>query len=402
MRCAASSEVRLPHRVRQVGATTSDLFTLIEQDGTCDASLEPDISEGELQTLYRTMLLTRRVDERAMRLQRQGRIAAYVASTGQEASHVGSAYAMAPQDWMFPAYRELGAALMRGFGLNTLFCQLFGNADDLQKGHQMPVHWGDRRLNIVTSSSPLGTQLPPAVGVAFAARFCGDPVVTLTYFGDGATSTSDFHAALNFAGVWKAPTVFFCANNKYAISMPVEQQTAAQTLAIKATAYGFEGVRVDGADVLAVYLATKRAIDKARQGGGPTLIEAVAERIAGHTSSDDPTRYRDSAELEAAKKKDPLERFRRYLARKSLWDASFEQTCCSEIDAAIAEAIRICEPIAKPHVGSLFEDVYATIPAHLLEQLREANTVDFVATPTNKDVVSLMDEQDAGRRAGTE
>jgi pyruvate dehydrogenase E1 component alpha subunit len=388
--------------VTQVVAAATDLFTLIDLDGSCDASLEPDLSEGALQTLYRTMLLTRRVDERAMRLQRQGRIATYVASTGQEASHVGSAFATALQDWMFPSYRELGAALMRGFGLNTLFCQLFGNADDLQKGHQMPVHWGDRRLNIVTSSSPLGTQLPMAVGVAFAARYGGDPMVTLAYFGDGATSTSDFHAALNFAGVWRVPTVFFCANNKYAISMPVEQQTAAQTLAIKATAYGFEGVRVDGADVLAVYVATKVAVDKARQGGGPTLIEAVAERIAGHTSSDDPTRYRDSAELEAAKKKDPLERFRRYLARKNLWGTSFEQTCCSEIDSAIAEAIRICEPIAKPHVGTLFEDVYATMPAHLLEQLREANTVQFAGTPMNNDVVSVMDEEDARRRAGTE
>lgn len=377
-----------------------DLFTIIQPNGTCDASREPKLPADTLRKLYQTMLLARRVDERAMKLQRQGRIASYLVSTGQEASHVGSACALAPADWIFPAYRELGAALFRGFNLKTLFCQLFGNAEDLQKGHQMPVHWGDKRLNIVTSSSPLGTQLPLSVGVAFAARFRGDPIVTLSYFGDGATSTNDFHAALNFAGVWKVPTIFFCANNKYAISLSVQQQTASTTLAIKASAYGFEGVRVDGADVLAVYVATKTAADKARRGGGPTLIEAVAERIGGHTTSDDPTRYRDAAELEAAKARDPLERYRRYLTGKGLWDERFESTCQKEIDDEIAEAIRSAERVPRPSVRTMFEDVYGTMPRRLVEQLADAITHagDPCERSSNQDIVSLMDEEAAHRR----
>ena len=317
------------------------------------------------------MVLTRNLDTRGIQLQRQGRIGFYIGCLGQEAAHIGSAYALKPEDWVFPAYREIGAMLTRGITLNQLLDQYFSNAEDPQKGRQLTNLFGVKTANYVSGSAPISTQIPHAVGAALAAKIRGDPIVTLAYFGDGGTSENDFHAGMNFAGVFKTPTIFFCQNNHWAISVPVERQTASETIAIKAEAYGFEGVRVDGNDILAVYETTKRAVEKARKGGGPTLIEAVTYRMGPHSSSDDPKRYRSEAELAEWEKRDPLTRFRRYLEKKQLWTELDERRVQEETDREIEDAVQHAEKLPKPALETLFTDVYAEMPWHLEEQLRQ-------------------------------
>jgi 2-oxoisovalerate dehydrogenase E1 component alpha subunit len=333
--------------------------------------MEPEISKDELKRLYRLMVLVRNLDTRGLQLQRQGRIGFYIGCLGQEAAQLGSAYALKPEDWVFPAYRELGAALIRGITLKQLLNQYFGNAEDIQKGRQLMNLFGYKPAHFVTGSAPIATQIPHAVGVGLAAKIRGDPIVTLVYFGDGATSENDFHTGMNFAGVYKTPTIFLCQNNHWAISVPVERQTAAETIAIKAKAYGFEGVRVDGNDILAIYRTTKEAVERARKGDGPTLIEAVTYRMGPHSSSDDPKRYRTQQELEEWEKRDPINRFRRYLEKKKIWSESDEKKAHEDANREIDEAIAYAEKIPRPALETLFTDVYADMPWHLEEQLRE-------------------------------
>jgi len=333
--------------------------------------MEPEIPKDELRRLYKLMVLTRNLDARGIQLQRQGRIGFYVGCLGQEAAHIGSAYALKPEDWVFPAYREIGAMLCRGITLNQLLDQYYANAEDVQKGRQLTNLFGVKSANYVTGSAPISTQLPHAVGAALAAKIRGDPIVTLAYFGDGGTSENDFHTGMNFAGVFKTPTIFFCQNNHWAISVPVERQTASETIAIKAQAYGFEGVRVDGNDILAVYRTTKEAVEKARKGGGPTLIEAVTYRMGPHSSSDDPKRYRRDEELAQWQTRDPLVRFRKYLENGKLWTEANEKKAQAETNKEIDEAIQHAEKLPKPALETLFSDVYAEMPWNLEEQLRE-------------------------------
>ena len=318
---------------------TVDLLQVIKPTGDYVEEIEPEIEKDELRRLYRLMVLVRNLDIRGLQLQRQGRIGFFIGSLGQEACQIGSAYALKPEDWIFPAYREIGAALLRGVTLKQLMNQYFANAEDLEKGRQITNLYGAKSVNFVSGSAPIATQLPHAVGTALAAKIRGDPIVTLVYFGEGATSENDFHTGMNFAGVFKTPTIFFCQNNHWAISVPVERQTAAETIAIKAKAYGFEGVRVDGNDILAVYRTAKEAVEKARKGEGPTLIEAVTYRLGPHSSSDDPTRYRTKEELEAWQRRDPIIRFRRYLEKKGLWSESDEKRAQDDTNREIDEAI---------------------------------------------------------------
>ena len=348
-----------------------DVFRIVETDGSYDEALDPRLPEADLKKIYRTMLLVRTFDSRMLSLQRQGRIGFYVPSIGQEACQVGSAYALRSEDWIFPAYREPGTALWRGFALTTLVNQLYGNKDDISAGRQMPNHYTNRDLNFVSPSSPVASQIPMAVGAAWAAKIRGDKVAALVFFGDGATSEGDFHAGMNFAGVFKAPCIFFCNNNQWAISVPREHQTASKTLAMKAQAYGFEGVRVDGNDVLAVIEVTSQAAEKARAGGGPTLIEAVTYRLGPHSSSDDPTRYRPAAELEEWKKRDPVPRFKSYLMGRKLWDEAEDARLQKELDDLISEAIRQAEKVPSPPLESMFTDVYAEMPPNLREQMEQ-------------------------------
>lgn len=348
-----------------------DLYRIVEPDGTFDPKLDPHLPEDLLKKIYRSMVLVRSLDTRMLSLQRQGRIGFYVPSTGQEACQIGSAGALGPEDWAFPAYREPGVALWRGYPLAKLVCQFYGNAEDLEKGRQMPNHYGNAAAKYVSPSSPVGTQIPMAVGAAWAMRIRARDTVTIVYFGDGATSQGDFHAGMNFAGVFKAPCIFLCQNNQWAISVPRSRQTASPTLAVKGEAYGIEGVRVDGNDVLAVYDVTRRAVAKARAGGGPTLIEAVTYRMGPHSSSDDPTRYRPAAELEEWKRKDPVDRLKLYLEKRGLWDEIDDAALHQEIDEEITKAVRDAEKVAPPALETVFSDVYAEMPAHIREQMEE-------------------------------
>jgi TPP-dependent pyruvate/acetoin dehydrogenase alpha subunit len=246
-----------------------------------------------------------------------------------------------------------------------------GNSADEGKGRQMPVHWGFSKWKIVSLSSPIGAKLLHAVGVAYAAKYRREKAVALASFGEGATSQGEFHAAMNFAGVYKTPVVFFCENNQYAISLPVRRQTASESIAIKAEAYGFEGVQVDGNDILAVYKATKSAVDKARSGGGPTLIEAVTYRMGGHSTSDDPTIYRSADEVELWKKRDPIVRFTKYLIRKGIISEKENEKFLEQIDSEMTKVIKEREVIAPPDVSTLFTDVYSEMPWHLREEANE-------------------------------
>src|SRR5262245_9601584 len=235
---------------------------------------EKILAKEDLIRIYSEMLRLRILDQRMLTLQRQGRIGFYGTATGEEAAVIGSAFALRADDWIFPALRQGGAALLRGYPLVEYISQCMGNSMDATKGRQMPSHYCYRPANFVSWSSCIGTQIPHAVGAAWAMKIEKKDSIAVAYMGDGATSEGDFHVAMNFAGVFKIPVVFFCQNNQWSISVNIKQQTASESIAIKAVAYGFEGVRVDGNDVLAVYQATKEAVDNARQGKGPSLIEA--------------------------------------------------------------------------------------------------------------------------------
>ena len=344
----------------------------------------PSLSSEEQTRLYWLMLLNRRIDERMVRLQRQGRLGFYVGSVGEEAAIIGSAFALQSKDWILPCYRELGAALVRDFPLFDLFCQFVGNSRDHNKGRQMPNHYGSPDLRITSISSPVGSQIPHATGLAVAARLSGKEEAVLVYFGDGATSQGDFHVAANFAAVYKASTIFFCRNNQWAISIPARSQTASENFAVKAGAYGFDGVQVDGNDVFGVYSVTLEAAEKARSGGGPTLIEAVTYRQGGHSTSDDPRAYRDDTEVQEWMGKDPILRLRNYLIGEGYlteeMDAEFEE----EIKQTIQENLEKAEAIGPPDLETAFEDVFDEIPWHLREQAESLKTVQESATIQEK------------------
>lgn len=345
-------------------------FHLLTPEGR--AEREPAMPVEQAVALYRAMVQNRLLDERMITLQRQGRIGFYIGSIGEEAAILGSCAALGPRDWVFPCYRENGAALWRGLPLQRFVDNLVGNGNDPIQGRQMPNHVAWREGNYASVSSPIGTQIPQAVGCALAAKIRKDPIVALVYFGEGATSSNDFHVGMNFAGVFRAPAVFLCRNNGWAISVPREKQTASESFAVKAEAYGMPGVQVDGNDLFAVHAVTREAVERARGGGGPTLIEAVTYRVIGHSTSDDPRAYRKEEEVEPWRKKDPLERLQRYLIDRGAWSGEQEAEMRARIDEEIKAAIAAAEAAPPPALDSLFEQVYARLPWHLDEQRAEA------------------------------
>jgi len=347
------------------------MLQVIKADGEFDPKVEPDLSHEDLLKMHRYMLTVRKFNEKGMSLQRQGRIGFFMESTGQEACQIGMSYTLSAGDWAFPSYRDPGTCLVRGVPMSALWDQIMGNSADESRGRQMPVHWGFRQWKIVSLSSPIGSKLLHAVGVAFAAKFRGEKSVALASFGEGATSQGEFHAAMNFAGVYKTPVVFFCENNQYAISLPVRRQTASENIAVKAEAYGFEGVQIDGNDILAVYKATKSAVDKARSGGGPSLIEAITYRMGGHSTSDDPSIYRSVEEVELWKKRDPIVRFTKYLIKKGIISEKENEKFLEQIDAGMTKVIKEREVIAPPDPSTLFTDVYSEMPWHIREEASE-------------------------------
>jgi pyruvate dehydrogenase E1 component alpha subunit len=348
-----------------------EMIQVVSLEGKINTSQEPKLSPEGLKKLYKTMVLTRVLDTKCMNMQRQGRIGFYVPCAGQEAAQIGSAFALIPEDWTVPTYRDQGVSLIRGIDLRKILAHLMGNSSDLMMGKQMPNHWGFKEINFMSVASPIAAHLPVAVGIAMAMKLKKKNNVVLAYHGDGATSEGDFHCAYNFAGVYKAPIVFICENNGWAISVPVARQTASTTLAIKAEAYGFDGVRVDGNDILAVYKATKQAVDRARNGGGPMMIECLTYRMGPHSTSDDPTRYRTKEEIEFWKKRDPIERFKNYLEQRGIWNQDYENQVRTEVEGEINKAIEEEEKVHPPETRTMFEGVYAEQPDSLKEQEKE-------------------------------
>lgn len=332
----------------------------------------PALADDDLRRLLRHMVRMRVLDQRMLSLQRQGRVGFYGTATGQEAAVTGSGFALRETDWVFPALREMGVSLWRGTTVKEIVCQLMGNSGDVLIGRQMPCHFSDRKVNTVAWSSVIGTQLVHAMGAAWGAKLKGDDTVCMGYLGDGASSSVDFHAAANFAGVLRAPVVFFCQNNQWAISVPFARQTASDGVAVKAAAYGFPGVRVDGNDVLAVVAATRRAVERARAGEGPTLVEAVTFRMGGHSSSDDPTRYREAERVAEWERRDPIVRFRAHLRERGLVGDGDEEAWTVEMNDEVGAAVREAEALPPPALETLFADVYANMPAHIEEQMRYA------------------------------
>jgi pyruvate dehydrogenase E1 component alpha subunit len=333
-------------------------LSVLDSDGHLDTALEPKLAGDELKSLYRAMVMGRRLDERMVRLQRQGRIGTFAPIKGQEASQIGSAFTLRRIDWMVPSFRETAAMIWRGWPIEKLLLFFAGH---LEGGRPEPDQH-DLPITI-----PVATQLPHAVGLAYAAQYRGDDVVVMAYFGDGATSEGDFHEAMNFAGVWHVPVVFVCQNNQWAISVPLKKQTHSRTIAQKALAYGIPGIQVDGNDILAVYAASLEAVARARAGDGPTLIECVTYRLGVHTTADDPTKYRSNEEVAEWERKDPLTRFSAYLKNKRLLDPGLEK----EVDAEIAAAIARFETTAAADPLTMFDHVYAELPPDLKIQ-REA------------------------------
>ena len=339
-----------------------ETLRIIDADGELvgeDPGLNPDL----YQQMYRNMVLSRELDRRMLSLQRQGRIGTYAMLEGQEAVQIGSALALEPNDFVFPSYREHGVQITRGLPMEALLAYWKGlpNAGwDLEK----------YRTGIVTV--PIASQLPHAVGYSYVTKLRGDDTVTAVYFGEGATSATDFHSGMNFAGVWKTPTVFICANNLYAISVPYEKQTASETIAQKAQAYGFDGLRVDGMDPIAVYLATRMAARRAREGKGPTLIEAMTYRYGGHATADDPTLYRSDEEVDHWKAKDAIERLRRFLENNGEWDERVGEKMAMEITACVDSvnaAITSIEAEPLPDRDDSVRHAFTRIPEHVVFQL---------------------------------
>lgn len=332
----------------------------------------PTPADNEMLAIWRAMLTTRLLDDRMMKLQRQGRVAFVGTATGLEAAIHGSAAAFAPADWIFSGLREGGAAVQRGMPVTEYVAHMFGNREDTAKGRQMPNHFQCREVNFASWSSVIGTQLPHAAGVALAFKRRGERNVVGAYGGDGATSSSGFHSALNFAAVWKAPVIFVIIDNGWAISVPSAKQTAARSFGAKAKAYGMPGVDVDGNDFIAVFGAARAAVERARAGDGPSLICLRSYRIGGHSSSDDPTRYREQAEVEYWAKRDPLTLAEAFLQARGLLTEELRTRTSEELGGVIAAAVERAEAAGPPSLESLVEDVYATPSRHLTRQVVEA------------------------------
>jgi pyruvate dehydrogenase E1 component alpha subunit len=356
-------------------ARATGLVQILDENGQADAARVPPLAQAELVRIFRGMVMSRLLDTRLLPMQRQGRIGFYIGASGQEAGLIGGAHAIGPQDYFVPGLRETAAGLYRGMPLRTHLAQVFGNASDLGHGRQLPCHSGTRASHHIIMSSCVSSQIPHATGIAWAAKLRKDPIVALCYLGDGGTSEEDFHVGLNFAAVYQVPAVFVCQNNQWAISTPLELQTVSETIAVKGLAYGMPSVRADGNDVFAMYATVKEAVDRARAGGGPTFIEALTYRIGPHSSSDDPTRYRDEAEPEAWRQKDPLLRFKKWLATSGTLSENDQAGLTDEIDREIRDAIALEEAGPKPELSTLIGDVFAEPNWILEEQLADLERV---------------------------
>jgi pyruvate dehydrogenase E1 component alpha subunit len=344
-----------------IGKSGVKYLQVLDERGEADLSLMPSLSDDRIRKFYEAMLLARTFNSRALSLQREGRIGTYPSILGQEASQVGTALAFEKSDWIYPTFRESGVYVALGYPMWRLFIYWRGD----ERGMDVP-----EEMNIFPLSVPVGTQIPHATGTAMAMRLKGDKSTAAVYFGDGGSSRGDFHEALNLAGVFKAPCVFLCQNNQWAISVPRERQTAGATIAERAASYGFTGVQVDGNDVFAVYKATSEALEKAREGGGPTLIECVTYRLDDHTTADDASRYRTEEEVEEWMKKEPLVRLRAYMEKKGLFTKEYDDKTRKGAEEKVDSAIKEAEAFAPPGAGDILKYTYAELTGRQSKELK--------------------------------
>ncbi|NQV08421.1 pyruvate dehydrogenase (acetyl-transferring) E1 component subunit alpha [Candidatus Woesearchaeota archaeon] len=332
----------------------------MDEKGEVDGKLMPKFSSKQIKDFYESMYILRAFDKKAVSLQRQGRLGTYPQITGMEATQVGTALALQKADWMFPSFRESGAMIARGIPMSKIL--LYWGGDE--RGSQFAKDQFTFPISI-----PVGSQTTHAVGTAWGMKIKGHKKASLVYFGDGATSRGDFHEAMNFASVMKAPCVFICNNNQFAISTRPDKETASETFAQKAIAYGMEGVKVDGNDVFGVYKATQDALKKAYSGKGPTLIECYTYRMLDHTTSDDASRYRSKKEVDEWAKKDPIDRLRKYMEKKKLWTKDYEGKLYNKVQKMIEKEVEKMENITPPDVKDIFKYTYAEMDDELKEQM---------------------------------
>jgi pyruvate dehydrogenase E1 component alpha subunit len=349
-------KVNLPYNV--------EYLSVLDEKGKLDEKLEPDIPKETLLNLHRSMLLGRRFDERLLSLQRQGRIGTFAPVTGQEAAQLGAVVVLRPTDWFVPSFRETAAELLRGRTMESVILAFGGFSEGARS---------EKKLNNLPVSIPVASQIPHAVGIAWAIKYRQKDDVVMTFLGDGGTSEGDFHEGMNLAGVYQTPVIFVCQNNQWAISFPRLKQTHSKTLAQKSLAYDMPGIQVDGNDVLAVYVAAHEAVQRARAGNGPTLIECVTYRMMMHTTADDPKRYRTEQEVEVWRKRDPLSRFQKYLIDKGLLSNDQIEALGEEIKTEIQAAVDHAEEQMKGGGDPLdmFEHTYADLSPNLIDQQEE-------------------------------
>ncbi|MBW5466940.1 pyruvate dehydrogenase (acetyl-transferring) E1 component subunit alpha [Brevibacillus formosus] len=330
----------------------SSLYQVLSPAGELVGDLKGQLDEETMVKMYENMVLVRHFDRKSINLQRQGRMGTYAPFEGQEASQVGSAMALTPGDWLFPTYRDHAAAIVHGQSMARVFLYWMGHME----GSISPKH-----LHIMPPCVPIATQMVHAVGTAWASKLQNEKHVSIAYFGDGASSEGDFHEALNFAGVFQTPTIFFCQNNGFAISVPFSQQSASKTIAQRSAAYDISGVRIDGNDIFAVWLTMKEAMQRALEGKGPTLIEAVTFRYGAHTTADDPKKYRDQENLseEWRQERDPLQRLRVFLENQGLWNETKEAELIARVNEQIDAALVEAESYPKSKPEDMFKHVYA-------------------------------------------
>lgn len=338
------------------------MMGILDKDGNADSALEPKLSRAELERMYRMMVLGRGWDRKCVALQRTGRMYTYPPLEGQEAVCVGAVTACADADWIFPTYREACMTYyMRGHPAYKSNLMWMGLEDGLALG---------KKTRCFPYATPIATQLPHAVGAAYALRMGGEKAACLAFCGDGGTSEGDFHDGMNFAGVWNVPCIFVISNNHWAISVPRAMQTRSETIAQKALAYGFGGLQVDGNDVLAVHVAVREALDAARGGKGPRLIECITYRMGPHTTADDPKRYRSDDEIAAWREKDPISRFEKYLAAKGIWNEGYAKSVAEEAAAIVEKSVQEAEAY-RPDPKDIFRHMYSKMTKDLESQMEE-------------------------------
>jgi 2-oxoisovalerate dehydrogenase E1 component alpha subunit len=350
------------------------IYRVMDADGNIlDSSQDPQLEKEKVQKCFRDMVMLNTMDKILYESQRQGRISFYMTNFGEEASHVGSAMALNPEDVIYAQYREAGILMWRGFTISQFVDQCYGNSDDEGKGKQMPVHYGSKNLNFFTISSPLTTQLPQAAGSAYVLkRQPNNQRVVVVYFGDGAASEGDAHAAMNFAATLDCPIIFFCRNNGYAISTPVKEQYRGDGIASRGTGYGMAALRVDGTDLLAVYNATKVAKEYCLKENKPIILEAMQYRLSHHSTSDDSTTYRSAAELEIWNTVEhPINKMKNYMMKKGWFDEKAESEFVKDARKQVMAQMNMSEKKLKPDWREMFYDVYDDLPKNLKKQMKE-------------------------------